>query len=293
MNIKEYIKNKRSTLSKSSIDTYNSILVNLYKSVFDKDEINTDDFNDSKKILKHLDTLPNNKRKTILSALVVITDNDDYRKQMLKDIDDFNTDINKQEKTETQKNNWIDTLDINELYSDLKKTAQALYRLKHLSPSDYQLIQNYVIISLLGGIYIPPRRSKDYIDFKIKNINTETDNYLKGKKLYFSSYKTSKTYGLQVIDIPTQLHTILKKWISINPTEYLFFDSKMNRLTNVKLNQRINKLFNNKKVGVNSFRHAFLTDKYKNLSDKLDEMDSDFKKMGSSRSQFKTYVKND
>jgi hypothetical protein len=39
MNIKEYIKNKRSTLSKSSVDTYNSKLVNLYKSVFDKDEI--------------------------------------------------------------------------------------------------------------------------------------------------------------------------------------------------------------------------------------------------------------
>ena len=144
---------------------------------------------------------------------------------------------------------------------------------------------------LLGGVYIPPRRSKDYVDFKIKNIDKTKDNYLEKNKLVFNSYKTAKTYGQQVVDIPVQLKNILTKWIKINPTDYLLFDSNMNKLSSVKLNQRLNKIFGEKKVGVNQLRHTYLTDKYLHTIAQKDEIKETMGEMGSSSNMLDTYVK--
>ena len=85
--------------------------------------------------------------------------------------------------------------------------------------------------------------------------------------MYFNSYKTAKTYGCQIIDVPRSLQTILKKWIHTNPTRTLLFDANMNALSSVKLNQTINKIFHVKKVSVNALRHSYLTDKYKQHSE--------------------------
>ena len=109
--------------------------------------------------------------------------------------------------------------------------------------------------------------------------------------LVFNSYKTSKTYGQQKVVIPPELKAILTKWIKINPTEYLLFDGKKNQLTNVKLNQRLNKMFGDKKVGVNQLRHTFLSDKYQETIKLNNDMADDLQKMGSSTSQEKVYIK--
>jgi len=290
MDIKELILKKRPSLSKSSITTYSSILRNLYKKVFGDGEIDVKNFDKVKDIFAYLEDIPVNKRKTVLSALFIITDNDKYRGQMLDDISEFNKDIDKQEKTETQKENWVSTDDIMTVMNDMEKEVKILLNKEKFKPSDYQEIQKYIILCLLGGYYIAPRRSKDYVDFKIDNIDRKTDNYLKGNKFYFNSYKTAKTYGQQVIDVPKPLVNLLKKWIAINPTEYLLFDTKGDKLTNVKLNQRLNKIFGSK-IGVNAMRHEYLTHKYKDVSDTIDDIEKDFKNMGSSKAQFKTYVK--
>ena len=42
------------------------------------------------------------KRKSILSSLVVLTGNDDFRKEMNKDISKYNDEIDKQQKTKSQ-----------------------------------------------------------------------------------------------------------------------------------------------------------------------------------------------
>jgi len=165
-----------------------------------------------------------------------------------------------------------------------------LYKKKNLSNTDLQLIQQFIIMAVLGGLFIPPRRSKDFTDFKIKNIDKEKDNYFEKNKFIFNSYKTAKFYGKQVVDLPKPLCAIMRKWIKNNPTEFLFFDNKGNQLSNVNLNQRLNKLFE-KKVSVNQLRHTFMSDKYKNMIEEKKEMDDDFKKMGSSSSQFANYVK--
>lgn len=289
--LKAFIIHKRPKLSKQSVNTYASILKNLYIRVFGNDNIDINNYNNSAEILNHLETIPANKRKTVLSALVIITDIPDYRSQMLKDIDVYVEDQHKQEKSEKQADSWVDGNEIKMIYDKLAKETKLLYKKPELSMSDLQIIQNYIILSLLGGLYIPPRRSKDYVDFKIHNIDKNNDNYILKDNFVFNSYKTAKTYGRQIIAIPKELKTIINKWIKINPTEYLLFDSNNNRLSNVKLNQRLNKLFDNKKVGVNQLRHTFLSDKYQESIDTNNKMANDLKNMGSSMIQEKVYIK--
>jgi hypothetical protein len=289
--LKEFIKEKRPTLSASSITTYNSILKNLYKNVFGSTEIDKSKFDDTDKILSYLKDLPPNKRKTILSSLVIITDDKKYRDLMLEDIKDYNHTISKQEKSETQKENWVAGADIKTLWEHLKRNADLLYKKGHITSNDLQEIQNYIILSVLSGIFIAPRRSKDYCDFKIKNIDKKKDNYLDKAQLVFNSYKTAKCYGEQKVSIPPTLKALLTKWIKINPTEYLFFDTNMNPLSSVKLNQRLNKLFDGKKVGVNALRHTYLTDKYADTMEQKKKIDKDMADMGSSANMLTTYVK--
>ena len=140
---------------------------------------------------------------------------------------------------------------------------------------------------------INPRRSKDFVDFKIKNIDKEKHNYMEKGKFVFNSYKTSKTYGKQEIAIPRELTMIINKWIKVNPTDYLLFDGAFNQLSSIKINQRFNRIFDGRKVSVNNFRHSFLTEKYAEDMKKKNSMAEDFQKMGSSLSQAETYIKLD
>ncbi len=284
------IKEKRPNISNSSLKTYESILRNLYEKIFNDKTYKFDKFDkESKTVINHLKDLPSNKRKTVLSALVVITDNKDYRDLMLDDIKEYNKEEAKQKKTEAQEDNWVNKYDLDKLNNILWKNAKLLYQKDNKTQSDYQQIQDYIILSLYGGFYIPPRRSKDYVNLKIKNID-HNENYIDKKEFVFNNYKTAKTYGEQRVEIPKELKTILNKWIKVNPTDYLLFDSSFKPLSNVKLNQRLNKLFG-KKVGVNQMRKTYLSEKYGDLIDKKNELAKDFKDMGSSVLQENIYIK--
>lgn len=286
----EAIKKARPNISKSSLKTYESLLRNLYNKVFNDDKYDIKKFDESDKIIKFLKNLEPRKRKTILSALVVITDKKDYRELMLEDIKEYNKEEGKQVKSTKQIENWVEKDDIEGLYNYLEKMSNTIYKKKEMNNNDLQIIQQYIILSVLGGVYIPPRRSKDFVNFKIRNIDKDSDNYMDKNKFVFNSYKTAKTYGKQEIEIPNKLKSIINKWIKFNPNEYLLFDSNNNKLTNVKLNQRLNKLFG-KKAGVNQMRKTYLSDKYSDMIDKQNELNNDMKDMGSSNLQEKIYIK--
>lgn len=288
--IKEEIIKNKPNISKSSVTTYLSILKNLYINVFKDDKFDLDKFDNADKILSSLKDLEPNKRKTILAALVVITDNKKYRDQMMKDIEEYKSNESKQLKSDKQTDSWVDTSEIDEIFKVMEQVVKHLYKKQELSMIDLQEIQNYIILCVLSGKYIPPRRSKDYVDFKIKDIDQEKDNYISKKFMIFNSYKTSKTYQRQEIAIPADLMKILNKWIKVNPTEYLFFDSNGKKLTNVKLTQRLNKIFG-KKASVNQLRHTYLSNKYQDTIKLNQDMAEDMKAMGSSRSQEKIYIK--
>jgi integrase len=289
--IKDIIVKNKPNISKSSITTYLSILNNLHKKIFDSN-IDIDNFNKADKILKFLETLEPSKRKTVLSALVVITDNKKYRDQMLKDIEVYKSNESTQKKNEKQNESWVDTETIDDIYDKLNNNVKLLYKKKSYTSSDLQEIQQFIILCVLSGKFIPPRRSKDYVEFKIKDIDLENDNYINKKTMIFNVYKTAKTYQRQEIPIPPELLKILNKWIKINPTEYLFFDTNFKKLSNVKLTQRLNKIFG-KKASVNQMRHTYLSNKYQKTIDLNKEMEDDMKMMGTSKAQEKIYIKKD
>ena len=289
--IKAYIKSKREGLADSSITTYSSILKSLYKKIWGEEKMDFEKFREHKTILDGLKDMPPNKRKTILSALFIITEIPQYRSLMMEDSNAYAKEIAQNKKTETQEENWVEPAEIEAVLNKLEKDASAIYKKQTKTPQDLQEVQNYIIMALLSGKYIPTRRSKDYTDFKIKNA-TEEDNYIEGKKnLVFNSYKTAKTYGRQTLTLPVKLKNILNKWIAINPTDYLLFDVNMNPLTNVKLNQRINKIFDGKKVSTNNLRHTNITEAlgdHKASKKKAEKLMSD---MGSSFNMVDTYYK--
>ena len=83
------------------------------------------------------------------------------------------------------------------------------------------------------------------------------------------------------------------KWSTINDEgDHLLIDTNNKPLSNVKLNQRLNKIFG-KKVSCNNFRHTYLTEKYGDLINKKNELKEDFKMMGSSIAQELVYIKED
>jgi len=292
--IREALKTARPTLSDSSLNTYTSILSTLHKAVFGS-TIDVSNFKKVDAIVDYVKDIPPNKIKTTLSALVVLTDDKKFRDIMLDKIQDYTKTINGQEKTDKQSDAWITKSDIDNKMVELKRTATYLYKKDKLNIDDLQKIQQYIILSLLGGSYIPPRRSLDFVKMlnpKNKDVKRETDNYILGNTMYFNQYKTAKFYGTQTLPIPKELKTILNKWAKVNPTKTMLFDTNMNPLTNITLNQRINKIFG-KKVGVNGFRHTYLTDKYAETSKAQKELADDLEDMGSSSAQAKTYIKLD
>jgi len=289
MELSEYIKHKRPNLAASSIVTYTSILRGLYFKVFKSRDIDFKKFDDTTAILSYLKDLPGNKRKTILAAVFIITNNDKYRNQMIQDCKAYSKDISTQEKSPSQEASWMKTDDIKKAFDTLAKHANFLYKKESLSTDDLQDIQNYIIVALVAGVFIPPRRSLDYTHFKIKEIDPKL-NYFEKKTMVFNFYKTAKFYGKQVIDIPPALFKIIKKWLSINPTEWLLFDTKGQQLSPVKLNQRLNKVFG-KGRSINQLRHSYLTDKYEDTIKVNEALANDMQKMGSSPAQSQLYIK--
>lgn len=292
MDLTAELKKLRPTLSEGSLKTYTSILKSLHSKIFGG-SIEKKDYDESKKILEFLKDLPSNKRKTILSALVVISNNNDYRKEMIEDIKEYTADAKKMEKSAVQEANWVTQDEIKNIYNEHRQDAMSCYKKSKLNMTDLQTIQQYIILCLLSGIFIAPRRSLDYTEFKISNIDKDTDNYLDKNELVFNKYKTAKFYNEQRVSCPKELLSILKKWIKTNNNEYLLFDSNGEKLTSVKLNQRLEKVFG-KKCSVNLLRHSFLTDRFGDEIERSKKMSAVAEDMGTSSSQvIGTYIKND
>jgi len=291
MDLKDVIKAKRPNLSDGSLRTYKSILTNLYRKCYpDDDEIKLDKFDDEKHVMEHLKEIPYKNRKTTLAALVVLTGNKEYNKVMMSDIKEY-SDNQLLQKKEGKFENMIDISEVETILKKAEVEAKHLYKKEKLDMGDFQKIQNYILLALTGGIYMPPRRSLDWI-MKYKNYDAEKDNYidLKKKQFVFNEFKTKKTYGSQTETIPKPLLVILKKWINVLPNdmEYILFDNKAKPLTPSQITHRLNTIFD-KPISTSMLRHIFLTSKFADVN--LKELTDTAKSMGNSPQMALEYVK--
>lgn len=288
------VKEKRPHLSVGSIKTYKSILKNIYDKCFDDRSYHLKNFDNDKIIMGHLHEMPFNKRKTILAALSVLTENKCYNKVMMEDINTYKENEMKQEKTPQQEEGMISLEEIKEIYNDLEHNAKQILKKNNLNSNDINAIMKWIIISLTGGLFQAPRRSIDFGNMKFKNYDSEKDNYVdvKNSKFVFQNYKTQKTYGRQETEISKPLKTILNKWFKIIPDgcDYILFDNKFNPLTSPQMTHRLNEIFG-KKISTSMLRHIYLTNKFKGID--LEELQKTATEMGNSPLQALMYVKKD
>lgn len=293
MSIVEQLLKNRPTLSQGSLKTYESNLRNMYKKVFGEDaKIDLEKFNETEKFIELLKDVDPSRRKGKYSALFILTGLEEYSDRMMDDIWDYNMGKSTREKTETQKENALSQQEIQDKMNEMHPDAW-------FKSKDLPKLQDYLILCLYGGFFIPPRRSMDYTMFKLRNIDESRDNFLqlytKDKKLrgrlVFNEFKTKKR-GQDVVEIPTELLAILRKWKRTHDNDYLFFNGKGVPINSVVMNQRIEKLFG-KKVGVNGFRHAYMTHRYGHLIEDEEKMAEDFNSMGSSVNMKNIYIQKD
>ena len=292
MDLAKILKEKRPTLGSNSVKTYTSVLRSLHARVFGTETpLSIDNFQQTQKILDALSDKTPVSRKTTLSALVVLTNNDKYRQQMLLDIKEHIKHVEKQEKTQKQIENSISQDEIKALLKKLKKKADISFKKSAHINRDYQSIQDYIMLLLMSGQGgLPPRRSLDYTAFRIKN-STNKDNYMEGKHFVFNTFKTAKSAGQQRIGVPLKTRNLIKKWSAINPTDYLFFDSHQNPMTSVKMTQKLNKIFGGKQISVNSLRSSYLSTKFQDSIQLKKDIDNTMRQMGSSGKVASTYIK--
>lgn len=297
--LRKQLKENRPKISDSSVRTYSSIVSNLFRYMHDDLHKPLDgalEFfeKNPKKVLEYLKDKEGSKRKTILAALVVLTGHkenvsEQYRKTMLDDAHKYNDDEKDQKKTETQKANWISQEELKKIYDELQKDTKNLLKKESLNPSEFQRLQNYVILSLYT--LQPPRRLMDYTEMRLHGeIDKVEDNYIDKKKLVFNKYKTSKYTGKEEIDINPKLKYILDKWKKYNPHEYLLVGTNNKKLTSSQLQQRLNSILG-RNASVNILRHSFLSDKYKDID--IRDMEKTATAMGHSKEQAMLYAKKD
>lgn len=289
--ITEQLRKNRPNLSESSLKTYESNLRNMYKEIYPEEEIDLEKFNNTEDFKKFLKNLTPSTRKGRFSALFILTKLDEYQELMMNDIDSYKKIKSTQEPSEKQKENAITQDEITAKMEEMKPLVDGWFKSKNLPK-----LQDYLILSLYGGQYIAPRRSKDFTMFKLRNEDESQDNYLElyteNKKLcgrfVFNDFKT-KQRGQDIIEIPTELLSLIRKWKRTHGNDYLFFNGKGEAIDSIIMNQRIEKIFR-KKVGVNGFRHCYMTTRYGHLIEEEKNMEEDFAKMGSSKNMREVYI---
>ena len=284
--LQEKLKETRPNLSTSSVKTYISILSNIYKKL--NGEGNIEWFNkESNQILKCLEEKNDQTKKTNLSALFILTGNKEYQSIMNLVMKKVNDNYKNQTMNEKQKENWISIDDIKDKYNALSVDANLMLNKKKILNEN--VMMEFLLMSFLSGVIMPPRRSLDYSEMKIRNFDTKTDNYYKANKFYFNQYKTFKTYGLQILDVPKDLNNVLKKWIKINTNDYMIYSSNGHKISCPQITRILNKVFG-KKISTSMLRHIYLTNVYKNVP-RLSKMENLADEMGHSVNTAMEYIK--
>jgi len=205
------------------------------------------------------------------------------------------------EKTDKQKENWIEWKDVVEKRDSLLKEVSAFVNNKTLSSGEYEKLLQLVVVCLY--VCMAPRRNQDYLDMYIVKKHDESmpkdSNYLdlESRKFIFNKYKTAKKYGEQSVSVPDDLmhtinmylkHNVLYKGVKGKLPVPFLVSSKGEALGAANSITRIlNKVFG-KKLGSSMLRHIFLSDKY---GDVKEDMAADAEAMGHSvDEQQNTYV---
>ena len=246
--------------------------------------------NKKKQVDKCIDEYKEASRKTVLTAICSVLkmyEKETLHKYYYDKLMSYQTPVTN-DKSEAQKENWLEWSEVLKIKDELaKKSDTKENRLKRMVVALYTEIE--------------PRRSLDYIAMhvvpKIK-VDLSTDkNYiaLKENVFVFNRYKTDKSYGRQIVEIPTKLRSSIDEYLAQHPLkeqkDYPFLINAQNQpfKGSNSITMMLNRIFK-RKISSSMLRHIFLTNKF---GDDLKERQKVAEKMGHSVSQQADYIKFD
>jgi hypothetical protein len=167
--------------------------------------------------------------------------------------------------TEKQRESHMEWNDIIIKYNNYSENViENIGNLKNLTSQQYNSILTLMVWSLY--VLIPPRRSLDYssmiIHKKLYVPSGKIENVycIKSQKFYFNQYKTQKSFGLFVFDIPVQLQKIIKIYL-----RYINYKTGSPFLiVNGKgfVENSITRILAKIDMGINMMRHSFITSQF-------------------------------
>jgi len=202
-----------------------------------------------------------------------------FRKNMYIKITADKEDDDKQELTDSQMENFIPWTDVLKFYKQLKEQCTPLMKLDELTKKQFELVQHYILLSMY--VLTPPRRSADFVNFKLRGFSTgpeSEDNYMivpRSKKskteLVFHTYKNQSRLGIQSIKIDNKFRDLLLRWFQLNKHEYLIVNNVGGKISNGKIASMMKEIFG-KKISTSLLRHIYLTHEYGSIDiNKLQE----------------------
>ena len=241
------------------------------------------------RICQYIDTKNIPTQKNIASAMIGIHRYPEYSEYIVKGNNEYQNRVSNNIPTVREVDNAISTNDIELLGSTLANQYNSLMdeNIVVYTQDQQMMVRNYIVFCLVSGIYIAPRRNKDWFDFKIKNINTVVDNYIDGHEFVFNSYKTGNRKGQQRIPIPDELFDLLQVWLSINPTDYLIPTKFGKQCHGSTFTDIVNSIFGVGK-GTNQLRKSYLQNRFGNMVN----LDNTMEAMGSSSNVINSYIRN-
>tara|TARA_R110000822_G_scaffold37678_2_gene105325 strand:- start:388 stop:1257 length:870 start_codon:yes stop_codon:yes gene_type:complete len=259
VSIAELIRNDRPNITDSSIKTYVFSLKKL--GIINIEDI--DKVNNPNDIFEKIKDIKVAQQRNLLSAVLIIIKAvkmpnelyEIYRKKCFDLGIEYQSEMAKNEKTETQEKNWIKIDELKQITNKLiKQTPDS---------------QNTLIAALYS--FQPPTRL-DYYDMQIIKPSYEMDNtknYLlihnsRRKEFIFNDYKTSSKYNTVRIPVSKELNRVINKFLKLNPDRnYLLQNKKGFALTRNQLGKLIPIIFKEtgKNVTLNIIRHCYISEK--------------------------------
>ena len=268
--IKNQIKKFKPNLSESSLKLY----IGKLKRFKTKDKFDIKIFNNTDAIFKHLDEYPNiSTKKSLLTAIVVALQSqpkqnkkliEKYQEEMMKYLNQEQSQVFKQEKSDKQKESWL-TMDqfvetINKVHKEIKE--KKIMKKKELDNCEYQLLQDYIILRLYHEFSWRNDIASIHVIDDEKKIE-ENKNYLvtrdKEYKIILQQYKTAKRYGKKEYVLDQNLQRLVKKLLKHNTSGFLLLNkNRKSKMSRNNLTLHLNRIFikhTGKKIGSSMLRH--------------------------------------
>ena len=280
--------------NEKTIKMYISNINKLYKILDNEDDMEDLDWlTDVEKITdilsdKHFTTLRNYLNSIIVSLQVA-----EYPQELIKEYqsirDEFNDKYIKENSTGVisakQEENFATMDEINGVIKEMKEEidSKKLFR-KDITPKEKALVQMYVIINILtqypfrndlAGMKLIKKKAFNNLSMNEKKKN----NYLLQDKndFYFilNEYKTQAKYGEKKIKVEkNNLPSLLRKYIPLLDSEYLFVSSTGKPFSRNALTQILSKTFEKylgKKISTTLLRKIYMSSKYQGTKNEMEK----------------------